>query len=76
VLLDTVQGVVRVASPTGVIQSRFLTAIHHVSLGATRDSMSFDARGLGRGAANLTVAIARGTARDSIVVSRLGRVRE
>ena len=48
---------------------------HGVTLATTRDSISFDVRGLGFGAANLTLVARRGTAVDTLVVSRLGRVR-
>jgi Tfp pilus assembly protein FimT len=48
---------------------------HGVSLSASRDSIAFDARGLGHGAANLTLVARRGAAADTLVVSRLGRVR-
>jgi prepilin-type N-terminal cleavage/methylation domain-containing protein len=48
---------------------------HGVSLSTTRDSIAFDARGLGYGAANLTLVARRGGAADTLVVSRLGRVR-
>lgn len=52
-----------------------LGAIHGVSLSTTRDSIAFDARGLGYGAANLTLVTKRGRSADTVVVSRLGRVR-
>lgn len=48
---------------------------HGVALATTRDSIAFDARGLGFGAANLTLVARRGSAADTLVVSRLGRVR-
>ncbi|HET9013789.1 MAG TPA: GspH/FimT family pseudopilin [Gemmatimonadaceae bacterium] len=48
---------------------------HGVSLSTTRDSLAFDARGLGYGAANLTLVARRGAAADTLVVSRLGRLR-
>ena len=48
---------------------------HGVSLVTTRDSIAFDARGLGYGAANLTLVARRGAAADTLVVSRLGRTR-
>jgi type II secretory pathway pseudopilin PulG len=48
---------------------------HGVSLSTSRDSIAFDARGLGYGAANLTLVARRGAAADTLVVSRLGRVR-
>jgi hypothetical protein len=46
-----------------------------VSLSTSRDSLAFDVRGLGYGAANLTLVARRGAAADTLVVSRLGRVR-
>ncbi len=49
--------------------------IHGVALSTTRDSITFDVRGLGYGAANLTLVARRGRATDTLVVSRLGRVR-
>jgi Tfp pilus assembly protein FimT len=48
---------------------------HGVALASTRDSITFDSRGLGYGAANLTLVARRGGAADTLVVSRLGRVR-
>jgi prepilin-type N-terminal cleavage/methylation domain-containing protein len=52
-----------------------LGAMHGVALTTTRDSITFDVRGLGYGAANLTLVARRGRATDTLVVSRLGRVR-
>jgi type II secretory pathway pseudopilin PulG len=52
-----------------------LHELHGVTLSTTRDSITFDIRGLGYGAANLTLVARRGRATDSLVVSRLGRVR-
>ena len=48
---------------------------HGVALATTRDSISFDVRGLGFGAANFTLVARKGSAADTLVVSRLGRVR-
>lgn len=48
---------------------------HGVSISTTRDSLAFDVRGLGYGASNLTLVARRGRAADTLVVSRLGRVR-
>jgi Tfp pilus assembly protein FimT len=48
---------------------------HGVSLSTNRDSITFDVRGLGYGAANLTLVARRGAQVDTLVVSRLGRVR-
>ncbi len=46
-----------------------------VHLEASRDSMAYLPSGLGYGAANLRVIVSRGASRDTITVSRLGRVR-
>jgi len=60
----------------GVVLSRAaLGHAHGVSLSVNRDSLAFDLRGLGYGAANLTLVARRGRAVDSLVVSRLGRLR-
>jgi Tfp pilus assembly protein PilE len=48
---------------------------HGVRLSSNRDSLVFDVRGLGFGAANLTMVARRGSAAETLVVSRLGRVR-
>ena len=48
---------------------------HRVKLSSTRDSLAFDVRGLGYGASNLTLVARRGRAAETLVVSRLGRVR-
>jgi prepilin-type N-terminal cleavage/methylation domain-containing protein len=48
---------------------------HGVTLSTTRDSIAFDVRGLGYGAANMTLIAKRGAAANTLVVSRLGRIR-
>ena len=75
VTIDTVAGILRAYSDSIVLYSRDVGAILGVRLTASRDSMAFDARGLGVGAANLSVVIRRGVATDTLFVSRLGRVR-
>ena len=63
-------------SARGVVLSRAaLGHAHGVTLSTTRDSLTYDVRGLGYGAANLTLVARRGAAAESLVVSRLGRVR-
>lgn len=46
-----------------------------ILLETTRDSMAYMPSGLGYGAANLRVILKRGVSRDTITVSRLGRVK-
>lgn len=48
---------------------------HGVAISANRDSMAYDQQGLGIGAANLTLVLNRAGAAETLVVSRLGRVR-
>jgi Tfp pilus assembly protein FimT len=63
-------------SARGIVLSRAaLGHAHGVTLSTTRDTLSYDVRGLGYGAANLTMVARRGAAAESLVVSRLGRVR-
>jgi hypothetical protein len=63
-------------SARGIVLSRAaLGHAHGVTLSTTRDTLSYDVRGLGYGAANLTMVARRGAAAESLVVSRVGRVR-
>jgi type II secretory pathway pseudopilin PulG len=62
-------------SGTDTIRRLIPMAAHGVSLSTTRDSMAYDAHGLGIGAANLTLILTRQSAAETLVVSRLGRVR-
>jgi prepilin-type N-terminal cleavage/methylation domain-containing protein len=75
VLVDTLYGDMRVMEHGTRLAARRLRAVYGVRLTATRDSMVYDARGLGRGVANLRVVALRGSASDTLFVSRLGRVR-
>lgn len=68
-------GTLVVHSGTDSLRRLPLTTLHGITLSATRDSMSYLPSGLGLGAANLSVIIARGAHADTITVSRLGRVR-
>lgn len=73
--VDSVTGTIRVRRGTEIVLSRKVGHAHGVALRATRDSMTYDPRGLGRGAANLSIIVRRGTAVESVFVSRMGRVR-
>ncbi|HVB30664.1 MAG TPA: GspH/FimT family pseudopilin [Gemmatimonadaceae bacterium] len=75
VVIDSAGAAIHLRVPGRGTRTRLLGSVYGVVLSATRDSMSYDGRGLGRGAANLTVIVARGLVRDTVVVSRLGRVR-
>ena len=68
-------GRVRVVSNSEVLFARDIMRGRGASVSATRDSVTYAPTGLGWGAANTTVIVRRGTRADTIVVSRLGRVR-
>jgi Tfp pilus assembly protein FimT len=55
--------------------ARLELAPRAIRLAVTRDSMAYGATGLGFGAANLRVIVARGASADTVTVSRLGRVK-
>lgn len=75
VLIDTATGSIVVRSGALEIARQGLRAHYGVRITASRDSMSYDPRGLGYGAANLTVVARRGRAAETLYVSRLGRTR-
>ena len=75
VRIDTSERLLTLYSRGARLARHALGHAYGVSLAATRDSLVFDARGLGYGAANLTLIARRGLAAETLVVSRLGRVR-
>jgi hypothetical protein len=75
VLLDTAAATLLVRAGADTAMQRDLHARHGITLSATRDSMSFAPDGLGYGAANLSVISRRGSAAETVFVSRLGRAR-
>lgn len=75
VRIDTVAGVLELRARGTVLSRAALRHAHGVMLSSNRDSLTYDVRGLGYGAANLTMIARRGAASESLVVSRLGRVR-
>ena len=75
VRIDTAANSLELRSRDRSISLAPLGTTHGVSLATTRDSITFDVRGLGYGAANLTLVARRGRSADTLVVSRLGRTR-
>ena len=75
VRIDTVAATLELLARGLALGKTPLGDIHGVALSTSRDSITFDVRGLGYGAANLTLVARRGRATDTLVVSRLGRVR-
>jgi prepilin-type N-terminal cleavage/methylation domain-containing protein len=74
VRIDTISAMLSTRADTILLTHRDLRALG-VSMSASRDSMAFDARGFGVGAANLSLVLRRGRAADTLFLSRLGRVR-
>jgi type II secretory pathway pseudopilin PulG len=75
VVFDTAAGVIHVRGAAGPIRRTTLGMAYGVSIGSSRDSAVYDARGLGFGLSNLTVTVRRGTIVDTLTMSRLGRIR-
>lgn len=75
VAIDARSGVASVHIGADTAHRRDLRRAFGVSLEPTQDSMSYHPTGIGYGAANLSIRISRGRAADTVVVSRLGRVR-
>ena len=72
---DTRTGRVRAVSGGEVLVERDLAHARGIKLEASRESVTFAPGGLGWGAANTTVIVSRGSRSDTVVMSRLGRVR-
>jgi hypothetical protein len=72
---DTKTGHLRVVSGGETLLDRDILHMRGVRLEASRESVTFAPGGLGWGAANTTVIVSRGTRSDTVVMSRLGRVR-
>jgi len=73
--IDSLTGALRIRRGDAVLHSRSIGDAHGVRVARTRDSLTYNSRGLGRGAANLSIVIRRGSAVETVFVSRLGRVR-
>ena len=72
---DPRTGRLRVVSGGQTLLERDELHARGVRLEASRESVTFAPGGLGWGAANTTVIVSRGSRSDTVVMSRLGRVR-
>lgn len=72
---DAASATITVTAGDDTVIVRSLGEIHGVRVRSNRDSTVYGPAGLGYGAANQTVVIERGSASDSVIISRLGRVR-
>lgn len=73
--IDTVGTRLVVWAGPDTLRVRELGQVHGVRLAATRLSTTYGANGVGYGVSNLTLVVQRGRVADTLVVSRLGRVR-
>jgi Tfp pilus assembly protein FimT len=73
--IDAGQRTISIRSGSDVIRVREVGLAHGVSLSTNRTSITYSPIGVGYGAANFSLVVSRGHATDTIVVSRLGRVR-
>lgn len=73
--IDAATVSVYVTAGSDTLRSRHIGAEHGVQLATTRARMAYSAIGVGYGAANLSVVVRRNAVADTVVVSRLGRVR-
>jgi Tfp pilus assembly protein FimT len=75
VSFDSAEARVSVTAGTDTILMRPVGEVYGVTLKSNRDSTAYSATGLGYGAANQTVVVSRGGVADTVIISRLGRVR-
>ena len=75
VTVDTAAGTITVRESGTNGASREIEVAHGVALRVTRRVTTFSPTGLGYGAANTSVIVRRGIAADTVVISRLGRLR-
>lgn len=74
-VVDGARGEITVTCAGDTIARRAIAALHGVTLVASSDSVRYAPDGLATGVSNTTLLVARGPRIDSVVVSRLGRVR-
>ena len=75
-VVDPVAGRIRVVCRGETLFARDVAGARGVRLEATRESITYAPTGMGWGAANTKVVVSRGGQTDTIVTSRLGRVRK
>lgn len=73
--IDTTGAVLHLAAGPDTFATHALHEIFGVTLQTTRDSIAWSASGLGYGAANTRIIVQRGSAAETVIVSRLGRLR-
>lgn len=75
VVIDSARTIIAVTAGEDTLRKADIGLEHNVRFSTTRARMIYSATGVGYGAANLSVVVRRNSAVDTVVVSRLGRVR-
>ena len=73
--IDAAARTLSVAAGAQLIRTREVGLAHGVLLSTNRTSITYSPIGVGYGAANFSLIVSRGRVVDTVVVSRLGRVR-
>jgi prepilin-type N-terminal cleavage/methylation domain-containing protein len=73
--IDTAAHTLLVRAGSDTVRWRDEHELHGVRFRATRTSMTYAPTGVGYGVSNLTLIITKRNAADTLVISRLGRVR-
>ena len=73
--IDTASRTISITIGGDTLRKADVGSEHGVQLAANRAGMSYSPTGVGYGAANLSVVVRKSSVVDTIVVSRLGRVR-
>lgn len=74
-VIDAAGATVTLRVGSEIVQSRSIGAAHGVAIQSNRGSITYSPIGVGYGAANFTLIVARNAAADTLIISRLGRVR-
>jgi Tfp pilus assembly protein FimT len=75
VVVDTAAAAITARSEGTILVASRFRLTYGVSLATNRDSAVYDGRGFGYGVSNLSLVLRRGAVAETLVVSRLGRVR-
>lgn len=73
--IDAARGVLSIRVGADQVLTREVAESHGVVISTARTSMTYSPIGVGYGAANFSMVVSRGSEADSIIISRLGRVR-
>jgi Tfp pilus assembly protein FimT len=73
--IDPAASTISVHAANGLLRWREVGAAHGVNLTANRTTITYSPIGVGYGAANASLIVSRGRVVDTVVISRLGRVR-